>query len=91
MNAGGVLLEDRLWAMLAQVRTLALRGVHHRATLALATAQLHSDHDLHLLEPSFPVGTNEEEELTANFTAAVEAIVVATHAEDVVLAVFFEP
>jgi hypothetical protein len=78
--------------MLARVRTVALRGVHHRATLVLATAQLHSNHDLHLLEPSFLVGTNEEEEeLTANFTATVEAIVVATHAEDVVLAVFFEP
>ena len=38
MNTGGVLLEDRLWAMLAWVRMVALHGVHHGATLALAVA-----------------------------------------------------
>ena len=36
MNAGGVLLEDHLWAMLARVRTVSLHGVRHGATLALA-------------------------------------------------------
>jgi len=35
VNVGGVLLEDRLWAMLAQVRMVALRGVHHGVALAL--------------------------------------------------------
>ena len=55
-------------------------------------AQLHSTHDLYLLDPGFPVGADEdEEELTGDFTAAAEAIVVATHAGDVILAAFFEP
>ena len=93
VNIGGVLLEDRLWAMPAQVRTVALRGVRHGAALALAMAQLRSVNDLHLLEPSFPVSADEEEkeELIGDFTTAVEAIVVATHAGDVILAAFFEP
>ena len=92
VNMGGVLLEDRLWAMPTRIRTVALHGVRHGATLALATAQLHSSHDLRLLEPGFPVGANEEKvELTDNFTTTVEAIVVATHAGDAILAAFFEP
>ena len=89
----GVLLEDRLWAMLAQVRTVALSGVHHGAALTLATTLLCFGHDLRLLQPGFPIGADEEEkeELTGDFTTAVEAIVVATHVGDVVLADFFEP
>ena len=93
MNTGGVLLEDCLWAMPAWVRMVALRGVHHGAALALATVQLCFGHDLCLLEPSFPVGVDEEEkeELTGDFITVAEAIVVAMHAGDVVLAAFFEP
>ena len=45
-----------------------------------------------MLEPGFLVGTDEEEEeLTGDFTAAVEANMAATHAGDVVLSTFFEP
>ena len=93
VNARGVLLEDRLQAMPAWVRMVALCEVRHGAALALAATQLHSGHDLRLLEPGFPIGANEEKkkELTSNFTATVEAIVAATHAGDVVLAAFFEP
>ena len=89
----GILLEDRLRAMLACVRTVSLCGVHHGAAFALAMAQLHFGHDLRLLEPSFPVGADEEvkEELTSDFTATAEAIMVATHAGDIILAAFFEP
>ena len=71
---------------------VALSGVDHGAALALATTQLRSDHDLCLLEPSFLVAADEEEEeLTGDFTTAVEAIMAATHAGDVVLTAFFEP
>ena len=93
VNTGGVLLEDRLLAMLAQVRVVALSGVCHGAALALAVVKLRSGHDLCPLEPGFPVGANEEEkeELTSNFTAVAEAIVAATHAGGVVLTVIFEP
>ena len=75
MNEGGVLLEDHLWAMLAQFRTVALSGVRHGADLALAAVQLRSSHDLRLLVPSFPVDADEEkEELTSNFTATAEDV-----------------
>ena len=79
--------------MPAQVRMVALSRICHGATLALAMAQLHSNLDLCLLEPSFPVGADEEKtkELTGNFTTMAEAIMVATHVGDVVLAAFFEP
>ena len=72
---------------------MALSGVCHGAALALAVVQLCSSHDLRLLEPSFLVGTNEEEkeELIGDFTATVEAIMVAMHAGDVILTAFFEP
>ena len=55
-------------------------------------AQLRFGHDLHLLEPGFLVGADEEEkvEVIGDFTTAAEAIVVATHAGDVILAAFFE-
>ena len=53
--------------------------------------QLCSGHDLRLLEPGFLVGADEEMgELTADFTAAIEAILAATHAGDIILAAFFE-
>ena len=70
---------------------MALCGAHHGAALALAAAQLHSGHDLCLLEPGFPVGADQEEELTGDFTATMEAIMAATHVGDVILAAFFEP
>ena len=38
VNAEGVLLEDRLWAMPARVRTVALSGVRHGEALALTVA-----------------------------------------------------
>ena len=69
---------------------VALSRVHHGTALALATALLCSGHDLHLLEAGFLVGVDEEEELTGDFIATAEAIMVATHAGDIILAAFFE-
>ena len=77
--------------MLARVRMVALHGVCHGATMAMA--QLCSSYDLRLPEPGFPIGADEEEqeELIGHFTATTEAYVVATHAGDIILAAFFEP
>ena len=93
VNLGGLLLEDRLWAMPAHVRTVALCGVRHGASTTLATSQLYFGHDLYLLEPSFLVGANEEEqeELIDDFTAIVKAIMVPMYAGDIILAAFFDP
>ena len=76
VNDGGLLLEDRLWVMLAHVRTVALHGLRHAAALALATAQLCSGHDLRLLEPGFLVGIDEEEQedLIGDFTATTRPL-----------------
>jgi len=76
--------------MPARVRTVALRGVRHGATLALDVAQLCSSHDLRLLEPSFLIGTDEHKQLISDFTVATNAIMAATHAGNVVLDVFFD-
>ena len=70
---------------------VALCGVCHGTALALAMVQLRSSHDLYLLEPGFLVGADEQEELIGDFIATAEAIMVATHAGDIVLAAFFEP
>ena len=84
VTAGGVLLEDHLRAMPARVRMLALSEVCHEAALALAMISA-------CLNLAF-VGVDEEkEELTSDFTAAMEAIVVATHVGDIILTAFFEP
>ena len=63
--------------MPTRIRMVALHGVHHGATLALAVAQLCFSHDLRLLKPGFLVSANEEE-LIGDFTATVEAIMVVT-------------
>jgi hypothetical protein len=95
VNTRGVLLEDHLRAMPARVRMVALRRVRHGIALALAMVQLCSGHDLCLLESSFLVGIDkeEQEELTGDLPPprTTEAIVVATYAGDVILAGFFEP
>ena len=55
MNPRGLLLEDRMWSVPARIRSVATHGIHHGASTTLATAQFHFGHDLHCLEPGFPV------------------------------------
>ena len=93
VNPEGLFLKDCLWAMPAHVRMVVFHGVRHGAALALVAAQLHSSHDLRLLEPGFPVGANKhgQEKLISDFTTATEAIVAIPHAGNVVLDAFFGP
>ena len=49
VNTRGVVPVVRLHDILNHVREVALHGVHHGATMALAAAQVHSSHDLRLL------------------------------------------
>ena len=53
VNARGVSLEDRLQDIPVHAREVATHGVCYGAGAALATAQLHSGHKLHHLEPGF--------------------------------------
>ena len=49
VNARGTVPVVRLHDILNHVREVALHDVHHGAAMALAAAQVHSDHDLRLL------------------------------------------
>ena len=90
VNARGSLIDARLQDILARVQEIALHGVRHGASVALTAAQVQTGHDLHAMEVGFPIGDGPEghEDLIEDFTAAVEAIVDITSAQDVVNKVF---
>ena len=54
VNARGAVLVVRLHDISNRVREVALHGVHHGATMALAAAQAHSGHNLWLLPHGCP-------------------------------------
>ena len=76
VNARGTLLEDYLQDILAHAREVTLHGVRHGAAVALAAAQIRSEHELHHLEPNFPMANAPEDlkELVEDFEEAAEAI-----------------
>jgi len=90
VNARGSLINARLHDILACVREIALHGVRHGAAVALAAAQVQTRHDLHTMEVGFLTddGPKGHEDLIEDFTAAAEAIVDITSAQDVVNKVF---
>ena len=53
VNARGAFLVVCLHDILNHVKEVALHGVHHGATMALATAQARSGHNLWLLPHGF--------------------------------------
>ena len=90
VNARGSLIDARLQDIPAHVQEIALHSVCHGASVALTTAQVQTGHDLHAMEVGFPIGDGPEghEDLIEDFTAATEAIVDITPAQDVVNKVF---
>ena len=84
INAWGPLINARLHDVLARVQEIALHGVRHGASVALAVAQVHT------MEIGFPMGdgTKEHEDLIEEFVDAAEAIVDITSAQDVINSVF---
>jgi hypothetical protein len=72
---------------------VATHGVRYGASATLATAQLHSRHELRHLEPSFSDTDQleDQEDLNGDFTNATEAIAVIIHAEAMVNNVFSGP
>ena len=54
VNARGAILAIRLYDIPNHVREVALHGVRHGATTALATAQVRFGHNLQLLRHGFP-------------------------------------
>ena len=90
VNTWGPLLINHLHDISARAQEIALHGVHHDAVVALAAAQVQTEHDLRAMEPGFPMADDLEmhKELIEDFDNAAAAIVDITPAQDVVNKVF---
>ena len=90
VNARGVVPVVHLHDIPNRVREVALHGVRHGATMALAAAQARSGHNLRLLPHGFPDATypREHEGLVEDFMSAVNSIAFNTLADDIVSKVF---
>ena len=90
VNARGSPIDARLQDIPTRVQEIALHGVRHGAAVALTMVQVQTGHDLHTMEVGFPTddGPKGHEDLIEDFTAAAEAIVDITPAQDVVNKVF---
>ena len=90
VNARGSPIDVCLQDILAHVQEIALHGIRHGAVVVLTTAQVQTGHDLHTMEVGFLAddGPEGHEDLIEDFTAAAEAIVDITPAQDVVNKVF---
>jgi len=90
VNAWGPLINARLHDVLARVQEIALHGVRHDTSVALAVVQVQTGYELHAMETGFPMGDDpeEHEDLIEEFVVAAEAIMDITSAQDVVNKVF---
>ena len=90
VNARGAVLVVRLHDIPNRVREVALHGVHHGATMALAAAQVHSGHDLWLLpRGALVTGYPEDyERLVEDFFDAANSVALTSQADDIVNKVF---
>ena len=75
------------------VREVALHGVRHGATMALAAAQARSGHNLRLLPHGFPdiVHPREHERLVEDFMSVTNSVAFNTLADDILGKVFSGP
>ena len=89
----GAISVVRLHAILNRVSEVALHGVRHGATTALAAAQARSGHNLRLLPHGFldVVHPRDHERLTEDFLSAADSVAFNTLADDIVGKVFFGP
>ena len=93
VNATGAVPVVRLHDIPNHVREVTVHGVRHGAAMALAAAQVHSGHNLHLLPHGFldAVHTGEHERLVEDFSSAANSVAFNTLADDIVSKVFFDP
>ena len=77
VNARAPLINACLHNILAHVEEITLHGVRHGASVALATVQVQTGHELHTMETGFPMGDGpeEHEDLIVEFIDVAEAIV----------------
>ena len=90
VNARGAVSVVRLHDILNHVREVALHGIHHGATMALASAQAHSSHELQFLPHGFPAMAHpgDHERLIEDFFSAANSVAFISHADDIVAKVF---
>ena len=90
VNARGTVLVVFLYDIPNSVREVALQGVRHGATMALAVAQARSGHELRLLPHGFLATEHPEdhERLVRDFFNAANSIALASQADDIVNKVF---
>ena len=76
-----------------RVREVALHGVRHGAAMALASAQVHSGHELRFLPNGFPTTAHpgDYERLIEDFFSAANSVAFISQADDIVARVFFGP
>ena len=90
INARGPLLNNRLQDVPGGVQEITLHGIHRDVVMALAAAQVQTEHDLCIMELGFPMGDDPgvHEDLIEDFEDAATAIMDITSAQDVVNRVF---
>ena len=93
VNARGAVPVVRLHDILNHVREVALHGVRHGATMALASAQAHSGHELRFLPHDFPATAHsgDYERLIEDFFSVANSVAFISQADDIVAKVFFGP
>ena len=93
VNARGIVLVARLHDILNHVREVALHGVRHGAAMALAAAQVYSNHDLRLLPHEALVTRypGDYERLVEDFSDAANSVTFISQADDIIAKVFFGP
>jgi hypothetical protein len=86
MHARGERLEKRLLNIPEHVRGVVEYGVHHGATVALATAQVRSSHDLCFIV-GFPEGEGAADHgrLVEDFNETANAVIAEVPVEEVIL------
>ena len=90
VNARGTVPVVRLHDILNRVRDVALQGVHHGTAMALAAAQVYSNHDLRLLPHEALVTRypGDYERLVEDFFDAANSVALTFQADDIVNRVF---
>ena len=90
VNARGPLINARLHDVPACVQDIALHGIRHVASVALAAVQVQTGYELHTMETGLPMGDGPEEhkELIEDFVDAAETNMDITSTQDVINSVF---
>ena len=93
VNARGAVLVVRLHDISNCVRKVVLHGVRHGAAMALASAQVHSGHELRFLPHDFPAAAHprDYERLIEDFFSAANSVAFISQADDIVVKVFSSP